>query len=615
MGAIVVIEGGGTRTRAAFYAASGNLVHVVEGGPSNPVAYGTTAAARQIVALVRQAIGDEDGGDLRIYAALAGVSTEALRASMSAGIGRILGPAEVWVTSDLHAMLHANAGSGAGILVIAGTGAAVLAQDSAGKQLRAGGWGTLLGDRGSAYALAVAGLQAGARAYDGTGMETCLTRRLPEQVGLTSFKEFIPWSASATKRDIAKLAPAVTRAAKEGDAVACSCVEEESYQLAFLTTVVQEKMSLSPKVPLYEYGGLLSGCPLFREQFHRSLLHCDTLRPVPCPTTGHEAVYRLSQLPVPPPWVSVWKREMVKAACPVSDTEMSDSEIPLDTLSTAELVRRMHRANLEAVTAVGEAAEAIACAIEQAARSIREGGRIIYAGAGTSGRLGVLDASECPPTFGVPPDRVCALIAGGDHALRYSVEGAEDSLEQGAADLRLLNVLPRDFIVGIAASGNTPYVDGVFQAARAAGATTALITSNPDGTLEADIRIVAATGPEVLAGSTRLKAGTAAKLALNMISTGAFTQAGYVYQGRMVGMTPTNTKLRGRAVRIVAELGETTEDRAAEALDRSEYHIAAALLMLRLPLTREEALGRLAQFEGNLRNALVDVARVSEHAC
>jgi len=608
MGATIVIEGGGTRTRAAFYTASGDLVRVVEGGPSNPVAYGAATATRRIAALARQALAGEDSSGLRVYAALAGVSDEALGAAMSAGIGRLLLPAEVWVTSDLHAMLHANAGSRPGILVIAGTGAAILAQDGLDMRLRAGGRGTLFGDTGSAYALAVAGLRACACARDGVGMQTCLTEMLPRHAGLTTFEAFVAWSSKATKQEVAGLAPIVTQAAEQGDTVARSCVKEEARQLSFLVTAVQEKLGLAPDVTLFEYGGLLSGCPLFREFFHQALRHCDSLKTVPCSITGHEALYCLSQLRTPPPWVYTWKRDEAPGLPLQPDTEMPYGGLPLDALSTDALVARMQAADQEAVAAVGEAAEAIATAVEQAARCIQEGGRIIYAGAGTSGRLGVLDASECPPTFGVSPERVRALIAGGDHALRFSVEGAEDSAEQGARDLQLLEARSCDFVVGIAASGNTPYVSGVFRAARAAGAVTALITSNPDGALEADIRIVMNTGPEVLTGSTRLKAGTAAKLALNRISTGAFTRAGFVYQGHMVGMLPKNAKLRGRAVRIVAELGGVAEGQALDALERSDYHIASALLMLRRPLTREEALDILARYGGNLRNALADTA-------
>lgn len=601
---VIVIEGGGTHTTAALYDDLGKVVRVSEGGPSNPVAYGVPVAARRIASLAQQVHGVGDAKEVRLYAALAGAFNEELCAALAAAIGKSFCAAEVWVTSDLHAMLHANAGSGAGLLIISGTGAAVLGQNDAGARLRAGGWGTLFGDDGSAYAVAASALRACARAYDGVGLDTVLVRDMPVAAGLTSFPAFIGWSVTATKRDIAGLAPVVANAAERNDSVAFSCIDEEAYKLAFLATIVQEKLALEPEVPFFEYGGLLLGCPLFRDSFHKALLHADALHVAPCAEQGHEAVYRLSYLKTPPPWVSVWRRKETTSLFSVPDTEKWDADTPLDALSARELVARMHAADQDAVTAAGEAGDAIAKAVECAARSLRDGGRIIYAGAGTSGRLGVLDASECPPTFGVSPERVCGLIAGGDGALRFSSEGAEDDAARGAADLRRLQVNAVDFVTGIAASGNTPYVGGVLEAARAAGAATALITSNPESVLEADIRIIMDTGPEVLAGSTRLKAGTAAKLALNMISTGAFTQAGFVYQGRMVGMTPANEKLRQRAARIVAELAHTTESRAAQALKESEYQIATAILMLRGRLSRENAAEILARYDGNLRDAL-----------
>ncbi len=606
MSAIIIIEGGGTRTRAAVYDDGGTALRALEGGPSNPAAYGVDSTARCIASLARQALGVSDFRAVRVYAALAGVFNGDMRRAVASALGRRLRPLVLWVAPDLHTMLCANAGSGAGVLVIAGTGAALLAQDGAGKIQRTGGWGVLFGDEGSAYAVAVAALRACARACDGVGPDTALVQALPASAGLASFQEFIGWSARAGKGGIAALAPAVAATARDGDRVACACIEDEADKLAALVEGAAKKLGLTPDVPVFEYGGLLEHCELFRHTF-RNTLRRRGITPTPCIKKGREAVYCLAEMETPPPWVSVWTRDAETGGAGLSATEMTDVGILLDALSVRDLVARMHGADEDAVAAAGEATEALAAAVERAARSLQEGGRIIYAGAGTSGRLGVLDASECPPTFGAPPERVCGLIAGGDRALRFSVEGAEDDRAQGAADVRALQVTARDFVAGIAASGNTPYVGGVLEAARAAGAATALITSNPDSMLEADIRIVMNTGPEVLAGSTRLKAGTAAKLALNTISTGAFTLAGYVYRGRMVGMIPANEKLRGRAARIVAELGGATEARAAQVLEESGYHIATAILMLRRRLTRQAATRELDRHEGNLRQALADV--------
>lgn len=606
MGVIIVVEGGGTRTTAARYDDNGDMTAEQRGGPSNPSSYGIAASLNSIGALVSDLLREIETDTIRIYIALAGAASPGVRSSVANGLGAQFPSAQIWVTTDLHALLHANAESGPGILVISGTGAAVLARDDSGNILRTGGWGILFGDEGSAYGVATAALRACARAIDGVGPETTLVNLLPAAAGLPSFDDFVAWQGSASKKDVASLAPAVTNASCQGDVVARGCFEEEARRLAALAIAAQERLGLESNTSLYEYGGLLEQCEVFQQAFHEAVNQYSDMRPVPCAKRGLEAVYALSQLQTAPPWVSVREAGAPSDMKDLPDTEAVLSAAPIDALSTEDFFLRMHHADEEAVAAVGAAGIAIAAAIEHAARCIRGGGRIIYTGAGTSGRLGVLDASECPPTFGVSPDRVRALIAGGDRALRFSVEGAEDDRSQGATDVKALNISAADFVVGIAASGNTPYVEGALSAAHAAGARTALVTSNRGTTIQADLPIILNTGPEILAGSTRLKAGTAAKLTLNMITTGAFTQAGYVYQGRMVGMTPANDKLRQRAARIVADLSGTTTPRAEEALTRSGYHIATAILVARQNLSPDQAIALLNAHEGRLRDALAE---------
>lgn len=601
---IIVVEGGGTRTSAALYDDTGVVSAERRGGPSNPSSYGVPAAANCIGALISELLNSTDTSGTRIYIALAGAASTGIRSAIADALAAMIPAARIWITTDLHALLHANAGSGPGLLVIAGTGAAVLARDASGNMLRTGGWGVLFGDEGSAYGVAAAALRACARACDGVGPETSLVTLLPTIAGLDIFDDFVAWQGCASKKDVAALASAVADAANQGDLIARSCLDEQARRLAALAIAAQERLGLDPATPLYEYGGLLENCDAFRLAFREALNQYADLRPLPCAVRGLEAVYALSRLETAPPWISVREADTPSDGTLLPNTEAAGGEKPIDALSTEEFVQHMHHANEEATAAVGLAGEAIAAAIEHAARCLRRGGRIIYAGAGTSGRLGVLDASECPPTFGVSPDRVRALIAGGDRALRFSVEGAEDDRNQGETEAKALNIREDDFVVGIAASGNTPYVDGVLSAAHAAGARTALVSSNRGATIGADLPIVLNTGPEILAGSTRLKAGTAAKMTLNMITTGAFSQAGYVFRGRMVGMTPANEKLRQRAARIVAELAGTTTARAEEALACSGYHIAASILMARRGLSPEEAEAVLRKHEGCLRDAL-----------
>ncbi|KFE64704.1 N-acetylmuramic acid 6-phosphate etherase [Hyalangium minutum] len=266
----------------------------------------------------------------------------------------------------------------------------------------------------------------------------------------------------------------------------------------------------------------------------------------------------------------------------------------LDLLSVEALVRRMHQEDLAAVRAVRSALPSVAEAARAVADALRAGGRLLYVGAGTSGRLGVLDASECPPTFGSPPSQVQAVIAGGHRALTRAVEGAEDDPAAGAQSVRRFRAGPKDVVCGISASASTPYVLGALAEARRRGARTVLVCCNPPGPrLQVDILILAVTGPELVAGSTRLKAGTATKLILNALTTAAFVSLGKVYRGRMVDVRPANAKLQARAVRMVAELTELPLARARRLLSTAGGSVKTALAMHFTGLGREEAQARL----------------------
>ncbi|HEX4006162.1 MAG TPA: N-acetylmuramic acid 6-phosphate etherase [Acidobacteriaceae bacterium] len=277
----------------------------------------------------------------------------------------------------------------------------------------------------------------------------------------------------------------------------------------------------------------------------------------------------------------------------------------LDELATAEILKLMHAADQEAVDAVGQQLPAIAAAAEAIAARVESGGRMFYLGAGTSGRLGVLDASECPPTFNTPPELVQGLIAGGDHALRRSIERAEDDSTQARYDLEPLRFSAQDALVGIAASGRTPYVVGGVEWARDLGALTIGLTCVPGSPLAraAEMAIVPATGPEVLTGSTRLKAGTATKLVLNMLSTSIMVRLGSVYGNLMVNVQPTNSKLADRAARIVAAI-TGVDDAAATQLLTQAGSVKTAVVMHQLGLDRAAAQARLTAARGRLKDAL-----------
>ncbi len=278
----------------------------------------------------------------------------------------------------------------------------------------------------------------------------------------------------------------------------------------------------------------------------------------------------------------------------------------LDRMTAGEIVRLMNREDRKVAIAVGRESAAIARAVDAIVGGIRKGGRLFYVGAGSSGRMGGLDAAECPPTFGTSPKLVVALIAGGRRAITRAVEGAEDSERNGERDLRSKKLTGNDVVVGIAASGTTPYVVGALRYARRLGATTVAVTSNlrmPVGRL-AKIVIAPDVGPEVLTGSTRLKAGTSQKMVLNMLSTAAMARLGHVYENLMIDMMLTNEKLAERALRILAEASRKRASAAEHALRAARHDLRVALVMLKLRMGAAEAKKKLKAAGGDLRMAL-----------
>ena len=276
----------------------------------------------------------------------------------------------------------------------------------------------------------------------------------------------------------------------------------------------------------------------------------------------------------------------------------------LDRLSPVQIARLMNRADRAAVRAVARAAPVIGRAVEVVVESLSRGGRLIFIGAGTSGRLGVLEAAECPPTFGTPPGLVQAVMAGGRRAVFRSAEGAEDDAAAGARQIRR-RARAGDVVVGIAASGVTPFVRAALREARRRGAATVLVTSNPRvARPAARVIIPLAVGPEVLAGSTRLKAGTATKLTLNTLTTAAFARLGRIYGNRMVDLRPRSAKLRARARRLVSEIGKVEGREATRLLRDASGNAKLAIVMARLKVGSRQARRRLHGASGSLRQLL-----------
>lgn len=287
------------------------------------------------------------------------------------------------------------------------------------------------------------------------------------------------------------------------------------------------------------------------------------------------------------------------------DTEKRSQAGPLDTLPIPEVLRVMHQSDGSIVSAVGEALPQISPVVEAAIRALSGGGRLIHVGAGSSGRLGVLDAAECIPTFGIEPGRVVGVMAGGEEALETAREGVEDDEAAGRRSMRELEVGADDLVVGISASGITPYTLAALREARDRGARTAGIVNVTDSEIGkvVDYPVEVLTGTEILAGSTRLKAGTGQKIVLNMISTAAMVGLGYVYENLMVGVLPHNAKLRERAERIVWEITGCETREARDALDRAGYDVRIAVLLVDGVATAEESRQRLQEAGGSLRRA------------
>lgn len=278
----------------------------------------------------------------------------------------------------------------------------------------------------------------------------------------------------------------------------------------------------------------------------------------------------------------------------------------IDTLSTLDMLKVINDEDKKVALAVEQALPDIARAVDVIAAAFQKGGRLIYSGAGTSGRLGILDASECPPTYGSKPEQVVGLIAGGHQAIFKAVENAEDNRELGADDLKALNFNQHDVLVGIAASGRTPYVLGAMSYAKSVGATAACISCNPQSAMTelADISITPIVGPEVVTGSSRMKAGTAQKLVLNMLTSGAMIRIGKVYGNLMVDVEATNAKLVERQKKIVMEATECSREEAENALVACNGHCKTAIVMILAQLSAEEAKSLLVNNNGFIRKAI-----------
>jgi N-acetylmuramic acid 6-phosphate etherase len=520
---------------------------------------------------------------------LAGCGTEEDRRSLALICKDIWPNAKIVTGSDRDSGLAAALEHGDGIVVNAGSGSSVTGRR--GDRIeRAGGWGHILGDTGGGYFLSIEALRLILREHDLHCGEMEFTAKILHALSLNNLDELVRWAQTADKDEIAMLTPVVFEAAAGGDARVNDIVEEGARVLCEYTEAVASRLHLlAPKVVLM--GGLFQRDSIYTHAFRRRLKKNlpdarVTIAERP-PELGAAWLAAETRNPV------VFQprlKEIEHLAAALTEQRNPRSE-NLEKMSLRELVELFVDEEKFVEDALRGATADLTKAIEIVTESLRNGGRLFYVGAGSSGRIGVLDASEIPPTFGASPDLVQGIIAGGTTALYRSVEGAEDQESAGGLALRERGIENSDVVIGITASGRTPFVLGALAYAKSLGAKTILLTCNPAvvdpnafgaaadtaASTDPDLMIALAVGPEVLTGSTRLKAGTATKAALNIVSTGAMVALGKVRGNLMIDLHTTSAKLRDRAVRVVAALAQCDYDSARQRLEGTDWNLRAVV--------------------------------------
>jgi len=595
---ILGVEGGGTKTAWALVETVAGIgdptweFRILEQGKLPSSNFRLTAPER-----LRTILAELPAQIDRAGVFLAGCGTAEDRGALRRICLEIWPNAKIVTGSDRNSGLAAALDGSDGIVVNAGSGSSVTGRRGD-KIERAGGWGHILGDVGGGYFLSIQALRLILREYDLHRAEMDFTGKILHALSLNSFDELVRWVQTADKMDIAMLAPVVFEAGAAGDPRMMEIIEEGARVLCEYTEAIAARLHLlAPKVVLM--GGVFHRDSIYTHAFRRRL-------------KKNLPDARVATAERPPELGAAWlaagapdhaafhpkpsQREIDGLAAALTEQRNPRSE-NLERMTTRDLVQLFVEEEKFVQDALRTAAADLARAIEDATESLRNGGRLFYVGAGSSGRIGVLDASEIPPTFGAQTHLVQGIIAGGVTALHRSVEGAEDEESAGAFALDERGVKTADVVIGITASGRTPFVIGALGQAKSLGAKTILITCNPHmshvvagvspaageiaaGTApstDVDLLVTLPVGPEILAGSTRLKAGTATKIALNIISTGTMIRLGKVRGNLMIDLHTTSTKLRDRAVRIVAEVTQRDYESSRGLLEATDWNLRATL--------------------------------------
>ena len=591
---IVGVEGGGTKTAWALVEAVAGVgdpgweFRVLEQGKLQASNFRLTPPERLRAILAELPKQIDCAGVF-----LAGCATAEDRDALRQICLEIWPKAKIVTGSDRDSGLAAALDHCDGIVVNAGSGSSVTGRRGD-RSERAGGWGHILGDAGGGYALSMQALRLILREHDLHRAKMDFTAKILHALSLNNFDELVRWVQAADKMEIAMLAPVVFEAAAAGDARMIEIIEEGARVLCEYTEAVADRLHLlAPKVVLM--GGLFYRDSIythtFRRRLKKNLPDARITTAERAPELG--AVWLAAEAHDHPTFQPQPSRCEIDGLAAALTEQRNPRSQNLEKMTAHELVQLFVKEEKFVQDALRAATADLARAIERVTESLRNGGRLFYVGAGSSGRIGVLDASEIPPTFGAPTHLVQGVMAGGVTALHRSVEGAEDEESAGAFVLDERGVKPADVVIGITASGRTPFVRGALARAKSLGAKTVLLTCNPavapgvspaPGEIAAgtaastvDLLITLPVGPEILAGSTRLKAGTATKVALNIISTGAMIGLGKVRGNLMIDLRTTSTKLRDRAVRIVAEVTRCDYESACRLLEANDWNLRAAL--------------------------------------
>jgi len=633
------IEGGGTRTVALLVDAQERVVRRIESGPANLRLLTDDKLESHL-----RSLGSRLPEIASLAVGLAGARTEADRERIRRSAARIWPGLPCCATNDLETALMAaddvvaavydrrrfrrsrsaaTANQTVRVLVLCGTGSCCFGRNAEGKTAKVGGWGHILGDKGSGFEIGLRALKAVVYYYDCDGVWSKLGQRLLRKLQLNEPDDLIGWIHKAGKDEVAALAVEVFGAQTSGDRIATDILEGAAHGLANDAVACARRVS-KPGEPVQfvlaggvllkqprfarKVGGLLRKLwpesvvtPLKRESVWGAV---ELARQLVGGSRRKEAHFSKSEIRNPKSEINqgLLTSAVIQSHVSSGGNVEADSSVPqlpsleslklspteqrnprstnLDKLSLAEAIVLMLGEDKKIPRAILAERKKIERAVDFIVRAFRQDGRLFYVGAGTSGRLGVLDASECPPTFRTHPESVQGIIAGGQRALWEAVEGAEDDPMSGARAIQFRGAGRKDVVVGIAASGRTPFVWGALWEARKRGAKTVLVCFNPNLEIprpnRPDLVIAPNVGPELLTGSTRLKSGTATKLILNMFTTLAMVRTGKVISNLMVDLNPSNVKLRDRAVRIVRELAGVDDATAREALEKARWIVTDA---------------------------------------